>query len=61
MTKTWFVTGTSRGLGRSFVEAALSRGDRVAASARDVTSLDDLSPPGAARTRTRSTTATWPR
>ncbi|WP_454857817.1 SDR family NAD(P)-dependent oxidoreductase [Promicromonospora soli] len=42
MTKTWFVTGTSRGLGRSFVEAALTRGDRVAAAARDITSLDDL-------------------
>jgi NAD(P)-dependent dehydrogenase (short-subunit alcohol dehydrogenase family) len=32
--KVWFVTGSSRGLGRSFVEAALSRGDRVAATAR---------------------------
>jgi NAD(P)-dependent dehydrogenase (short-subunit alcohol dehydrogenase family) len=42
MTKTWFVTGSSRGLGRSFVEAALSRGDRVAATARDVGTLDDL-------------------
>lgn len=42
MTKTWFVTGTSRGLGRSFVEAALSRGDRVAAAARDTATLDDL-------------------
>jgi NAD(P)-dependent dehydrogenase (short-subunit alcohol dehydrogenase family) len=42
MTKTWFVTGSSRGLGRSFVEAALSRGDRVAATARNISSLDDL-------------------
>lgn len=32
--KVWFVTGSSRGLGRAFVEAALSRGDRVAATAR---------------------------
>ena len=32
--KVWFVTGSSRGLGRHFVEAALSRGDRVAATAR---------------------------
>jgi NAD(P)-dependent dehydrogenase (short-subunit alcohol dehydrogenase family) len=38
----WFVTGSSRGLGREFVEAALSRGDRVAASARHTASLDDL-------------------
>jgi NAD(P)-dependent dehydrogenase (short-subunit alcohol dehydrogenase family) len=34
MSKVWFVTGSSRGLGRAFVEAALSRGDRVAATSR---------------------------
>lgn len=37
-----FVTGSSRGLGRQFVEAALSRGDKVAATARTVGSLDEL-------------------
>ncbi|MEV0663804.1 SDR family NAD(P)-dependent oxidoreductase [Actinomadura luteofluorescens] len=42
MSKVWFVTGSSRGLGRSFVEAALSRGDRVAATARNTRSLDEL-------------------
>ncbi|MCP2337413.1 SDR family NAD(P)-dependent oxidoreductase [Actinomadura rupiterrae] len=42
MSKVWFVTGSSRGLGRHFVEAALSRGDKVAASARNTGSLDDL-------------------
>ncbi|MEW9553948.1 SDR family NAD(P)-dependent oxidoreductase [Nonomuraea sp. NPDC050783] len=42
MSKVWFVTGSSRGLGRHFVEAALSRGDRVAATARTAASLDDL-------------------
>ncbi|WP_084966016.1 SDR family NAD(P)-dependent oxidoreductase [Thermoactinospora rubra] len=42
MSKVWFVTGSSRGLGRSFVEAALSRGDKVAATARNAASLDDL-------------------
>jgi len=42
MSKVWFVTGSSRGLGREFVEAALSRGDRVAATARHTASLDDL-------------------
>ncbi|MET9064202.1 SDR family NAD(P)-dependent oxidoreductase [Streptosporangium sandarakinum] len=42
MSKVWFVTGSSRGLGRNFVEAALSRGDRVAATARSTASLDDL-------------------
>jgi len=40
--KVWFITGTSRGFGRSWAEAALERGDRVAATARDVSSLDDL-------------------
>ncbi|MEU0568728.1 SDR family NAD(P)-dependent oxidoreductase [Nonomuraea sp. NPDC005983] len=42
MSKVWFVTGSSRGLGRSFVEAALSRGDKVAATARNTESLDEL-------------------
>ncbi|GAA3594042.1 SDR family NAD(P)-dependent oxidoreductase [Nonomuraea rosea] len=42
MSKVWFITGSSRGLGRNFVEAALSRGDKVAATARNTASLDDL-------------------
>ncbi|MGW6494025.1 SDR family NAD(P)-dependent oxidoreductase [Nonomuraea angiospora] len=42
MSKVWFVTGSSRGLGRNFVEAALSRGDKVAATARTTGSLDEL-------------------
>ncbi|WP_433411385.1 SDR family NAD(P)-dependent oxidoreductase [Microtetraspora malaysiensis] len=42
MSKVWFVTGSSRGLGRNFVEAALSRGDKVAATARTTASLDEL-------------------
>ncbi|MEO3810999.1 SDR family NAD(P)-dependent oxidoreductase [Sphaerisporangium sp. B11E5] len=42
MSKVWFVTGSSRGLGRNFVEAALSRGDKVAATARTAASLDEL-------------------
>lgn len=42
MSKVWFVTGSSRGLGRNFVEAALSRGDKVAATARNADSLDEL-------------------
>jgi NAD(P)-dependent dehydrogenase (short-subunit alcohol dehydrogenase family) len=40
--KTWFITGTSRGFGREWTEAALARGDRVAATARNTDSLDDL-------------------
>ena len=40
--RTWFITGASRGFGRSFAQAALAAGDRVAATARDTSSLDDL-------------------
>jgi NAD(P)-dependent dehydrogenase (short-subunit alcohol dehydrogenase family) len=40
--KVWFVTGASRGFGRIWTEAALKRGDKVAATARDVNALDDL-------------------
>ncbi|MFI7030023.1 SDR family NAD(P)-dependent oxidoreductase [Microbispora rosea] len=42
MQKVWFVTGSSRGLGRHFVEAALARGDKVAATARNTASLKTL-------------------
>src|SRR3954463_10576671 len=40
--KIWFITGTSRGFGREWATAALERGDKVAATARIVSSLDDL-------------------
>jgi NAD(P)-dependent dehydrogenase (short-subunit alcohol dehydrogenase family) len=40
--KTWFITGTSRGFGRLWATAALERGDKVAATARDTSSLADL-------------------
>jgi NAD(P)-dependent dehydrogenase (short-subunit alcohol dehydrogenase family) len=40
--KVWFITGTSRGFGRVWAEAALARGDRVAATARDAKSLASL-------------------
>lgn len=42
MSKVWFLTGTSKGFGRIWAEAALERGDRVAATARDITTLDGL-------------------
>ncbi|MGW4488051.1 SDR family oxidoreductase [Amycolatopsis sp. NPDC004368] len=42
MTKTWFVTGASRGMGRELVEQVLARGDRVAATLRRPEQLDDL-------------------
>jgi NAD(P)-dependent dehydrogenase (short-subunit alcohol dehydrogenase family) len=40
--KTWFITGTSKGFGREWAEAALERGDRVAATARDLEQLRPL-------------------
>lgn len=42
MTKIWFITGSSRGLGRSLTEAVLATGDKVAATARNTESLNDL-------------------
>src|ERR1700761_387645 len=40
--KVWFITGTSRGFGRVWTEAALERGDKVAATARKLESIADL-------------------
>jgi NAD(P)-dependent dehydrogenase (short-subunit alcohol dehydrogenase family) len=40
--KTWFITGTSRGFGREWAIAALERGDKVAATARNIATLDEL-------------------
>jgi len=40
--KVWFITGTSKGFGRVWAEAALARGDRVAATARNVETLAPL-------------------
>ena len=43
MTKTWFITGASSGLGRLMTAALLARGDRVAATVRRPDALADLS------------------
>jgi NAD(P)-dependent dehydrogenase (short-subunit alcohol dehydrogenase family) len=42
MAKTWFITGSSRGFGREWAEAALERGDHVVATARDDGQLNPL-------------------
>ncbi|OZI07313.1 short-chain dehydrogenase/reductase [Siphonobacter sp. BAB-5385] len=42
MKKVWFITGSSRGLGRQLTEAVLAQGDRVAATARQPESLQAL-------------------
>jgi NAD(P)-dependent dehydrogenase (short-subunit alcohol dehydrogenase family) len=40
--KVWFITGASRGFGRIWAEAALKRGDKVVATARNPAALDEL-------------------
>ena len=40
--KVWLITGASRGFGRIWAEAALGRGDQVAATARKVADVVDL-------------------
>jgi NAD(P)-dependent dehydrogenase (short-subunit alcohol dehydrogenase family) len=40
--RVWLITGTSSGFGRSITDAALARGDRVVATARNTEPLADL-------------------
>ncbi len=40
--KVWFITGSSRGFGRIWTNAALERGDYVAATARNLASIADF-------------------
>jgi NAD(P)-dependent dehydrogenase (short-subunit alcohol dehydrogenase family) len=42
MSNVWFITGSSRGLGRSLTTAVLAHGDQVAATARHPEQLADL-------------------
>lgn len=42
MTKVWFITGSSRGLGHSLTTAVLASGGKVAATARNPEQLNDL-------------------
>src|SRR5579859_4281454 len=42
MPKVWFITGSSRGLGRSLAAAVLASGDLVAATARKPEQLEDI-------------------
>ncbi|NUR63781.1 MAG: SDR family NAD(P)-dependent oxidoreductase [Catenulispora sp.] len=42
MTRTWLITGASRGFGRRLTEAVLDGGDQVLATARRPEQLDDL-------------------
>ncbi len=40
--KVWFITGAARGFGRIWAEAALERGDKVVATARNIDALAPL-------------------
>jgi NAD(P)-dependent dehydrogenase (short-subunit alcohol dehydrogenase family) len=40
--RVWFITGSSSGLGRELVRAAITHGDRVVATARDTSALAGL-------------------
>jgi len=42
MSKVIFITGASKGFGKLWAEALLKRGDKVAASARNISVLNDL-------------------
>jgi NAD(P)-dependent dehydrogenase (short-subunit alcohol dehydrogenase family) len=42
LSKVWLITGSSRGLGRAFTEAALEAGHRVVATARNPAQLNDV-------------------
>jgi NAD(P)-dependent dehydrogenase (short-subunit alcohol dehydrogenase family) len=42
LSKNWFITGASKGFGREWADAALARGDKVAATARNLETLEAL-------------------
>ncbi len=49
MDRTWFVTGSSRGLGRALAQAVVAAGERLCATARDPAALVDLVEAGGER------------
>ena len=57
MSKVWFITGCSAGLGHELALAALQRGDRVVATARNPGKLQDLAEHGAVLAQLD---VTWP-
>ena len=40
LSKIWLITGSSRGLGRALAESVLAAGEKLIATARDVSQLD---------------------
>jgi len=47
--KTWFITGCSSGFGQRLARAAAQRGDRVVATARDVSTIEKMAEPFSGR------------
>jgi NAD(P)-dependent dehydrogenase (short-subunit alcohol dehydrogenase family) len=60
MTRVWMITGTSSGFGREIATAALAAGDRVVATARQVSGLADLVASAPERVRTVALDVTDP-
>jgi NAD(P)-dependent dehydrogenase (short-subunit alcohol dehydrogenase family) len=60
MTRTWLITGASRGFGRSLAEAVLEHGDHVVATARRPEQLADLISRYGERVRTATLDVTDP-
>jgi NAD(P)-dependent dehydrogenase (short-subunit alcohol dehydrogenase family) len=56
----WFITGSSRGLGRAIVDAALAAGHRVVATARRPSELEDIARHDAERVKTVALDVTDP-
>ena len=56
--KAWFITGASKGFGYVWTEAAVARGDSVAAAARNIRSLDRLKVKYGDRLLSRSSSGT---
>jgi NAD(P)-dependent dehydrogenase (short-subunit alcohol dehydrogenase family) len=50
--RAWLITGTSSGFGRALVHGAIARGDRVMATARDLSQIEDLASLAPERVRT---------
>lgn len=47
VSKVWFITGCSSGFGKELALGALRRGDKVIATARNASKLDDIKAAGA--------------
>ncbi|GAA1989974.1 oxidoreductase [Catenulispora subtropica] len=60
MSRTWLITGASRGFGRSLAEAVLAAGDRLVATARRPEQLQDLAAQYGERVRTVALDVTDP-